>query len=345
MRILHLGFEDHRRPGAGGGSGRNHEVNRRLGVNHEITVIVAAYPGCSDRVEDGVHYRHVGLGGGYTQSLLSYFASLPMLVNSASKSRSHDLIVEEFAPPFSSLGVAAWTKLPTCANVQWYFAADKAREYRLPGFTMEAIERWGTRRYSHIVALSDDLASQLRAVSPNAKITVNGMGVSCPSFVKPTSVTPLSSLFLGRLDTNHKGIDLLIESLAMLPRGATRLTIAGEGRGRQGVEEQVRRLGLEEVVHFTGEVKGEEKWRLLAEAQVVVMPSRRETYGLTALEALATARPVLAFDIPCLRTVVTSERGVLVEPFDVRAFAESWARLLEDPIECDRLGVAGREIC
>jgi len=341
MRILHLGFEDHHRPGAGGGSGRNQEVNRRLAKNHDVTVVVAAYPGCLDRVEEGVQYRHVGVGGPYTPSLLSYFACLPWVVAKASRKRSYDLIVEEFAPPCSSLGIAAWTSLPTCANVQWFFAAEKAREYRLPGWTMETVERWGARRYTHIIALSNDLADQIRTISPRAEIEVNGMGVAPPNLGAPIAPIPRSSVFLGRLDIEHKGLDLLLEALAVLPSGSADLTIAGEGRGRPQIEEQVKRLNLGDQVHLVGDVRGDDKWRLLAGAQLVVMPSRRETFGLSALEAMAVGRPVLAFDIPCLRSVVTSERGELVEPFQIGAFADAWARLLNEPDECERLGQAG----
>ncbi len=342
MRILHLGFEDHRRPGAGGGSGRNHEINRRLAKTHDVTFVTAAYPGCSNRTEEGVHYRHIGIGGGYAVSLLSYFAMLPWVVAKARKHRTFDLIVEEFAPPFSSLGVAAWTHTPTCANVQWYFAAEKAREYRLPGFTMEAIERWGTRRHTHIIALSDDLASQLAEVNPRAEVQVTGMGVAPPNWDTRNSPVQRSTVFLGRLDVQHKGLDLLLESLAILPRGSTDLTIVGEGRGRQQVEDLIRRLDLGDGVRLMGDVRGDRKWKILADAQLVVMPSRRETYGLSALEAFAVGRPVLAFDIPCLRSVVTNERGALVQPFDTREFAERWGQLLDEPEKCDRLGDSGR---
>ena len=67
---------------------------------------------------------------------------------------------------------------------------------------------------------------------------------------------------------------------------------------------------------------------MLASADVVVMPSRYETYGLVAAEALAVATPVVAFTIPCLRNVVDDGRtGVLVDAFDVAAFAEGWRGL------------------
>ena len=81
MRILHLGFEDHRRPGSGGGSLRNHEVNRRLASRgHEVEVLTARYTGARPRDEDGVRYRPIGLGFEYFTSLIAYQAVLPGVV-------------------------------------------------------------------------------------------------------------------------------------------------------------------------------------------------------------------------------------------------------------------------
>jgi glycosyltransferase involved in cell wall biosynthesis len=341
MRILHLGFEDHARPGSGGGSYRNHEINRRLARDHEVTVVTARYAGARDRVEDGVRYRHVGIGWGYSASVLSYFVALPAVVAAAGRSREFDLIVEEFAPPVSSMGLASWSSLPTCANVQWFFARQKAREYHLPPGVMESVERWGARRHRYFVALTGELAEQIRSVRPTASVVVNGMGVA-PQPVGTGTVTCRSSLFLGRLEIRQKGIDLLLSAFAMMPASESgTLTLAGDGRGEGRVRELVSQLDLGERVKIIGRVEGPDKWRLLASAQVVVMPSRWETFGLVALEAFSVGRPVVAFDIPCLREVVRSDRGRLAPPGDVAALARVWSELLSDPETCQVLGRAG----
>ena len=72
----------------------------------------------------------------------------------------------------------------------------------------------------------------------------------------------------------------------------------------------------------------------------VVMPSRYETFGLVAAEALAAGTPVLAFAIPCLRRLVTPDVGVLVEPFDVPAFVAAMAALASDEPRRQALGRA-----
>jgi O-antigen/teichoic acid export membrane protein len=79
-RILHLAFEDPLRPGAGGGSVRTLEIDRRLARNFKVTVVCARYRGSESRRQDGVQYVHVGLPWGQKFSMLSYFLSLPWAV-------------------------------------------------------------------------------------------------------------------------------------------------------------------------------------------------------------------------------------------------------------------------
>lgn len=352
MRILHLGFEDHRRPGSGGGSLRNREINRRLAARgHEIEVLAAAYHGCQARIEDGVRYRHLGLARGYVPSLLTYQALLPAATALAIRRLSPDLVVEEFAPPSTSVAVGHWTRRPTVGMVQGYFAGEKARQYHLPLRAMLAVERWGTRSHRHLITVSDDLAHRLRAAAPEASVTVVANGVDHDEVdaalatldVRPsTSVSEL--VFLGRLDLDQKGIDLLLESFAEIVRRrpTTQLTIAGDGRDERRVAKIVAELGLKPNVRLVGRVTGAQKWRMLATAAVILVPSRYETFGITALEAMACGCAVVAYDIDCLREIVDSGGGVLVEPFDTGAYAEATLKLLADPVDRRRRGEQGR---
>jgi glycogen(starch) synthase len=341
MRILHLAFEDHDQPASGGGSVRNREMNRRLAQHHDVRVLTAKFAGARDRVEDGVAYHHIGVGRGHYTSLLGYHAALPFALAAETRRFAPHLVVEDFAPPTSSFGVTRWTQRPTCANVQWFWAAEKAVEFRLPAATFDVVQRWATRQHHNFVVSTVDLAQQILAINPSACVDVIPMGAD-PIPTVGVSAVPGSSVFLGRLDVETKGIDLLLEAFARIPASlAKSLTIAGDGHGGPAVRHLITELGLQDRVHLIGRVDGAAKWRLLAGAQLVVMPSRRETFGIVALEALAAGRPVLACDIPCLREVVTSERGRLVPPGDGVQLAAQWTALLAEPAVCDELGQRG----
>lgn len=352
MKILHLAFEDHRRPGSGGGSLRNREINGRLVARgHDVDVLAAAYRGCHPRTEAGVRYRHVGLPRGYVPSLLTYQAALPAATAIAIRRMRPDLVVEEFAPPSTSVAVGHWTRRPTVGMVQGYFAGEKARQYHLPLRPMLALERWGTRSHRHLIAVSDDLGQRLQAVAPAATVTVIFNGVDYAEIATALAMAHESPradraelLFLGRLELDQKGLDLLLGSFAEIVRRRpmTRLTIAGNGKDRRRVTQMVAELGLEPNVDLVGRVNGAHKWRMLASATVVVVPSRYETFGLTALEAMACATPVVAYGIDCLRDIVIRGGGTLVEPFDTGAYADAVLTLLADPVQRRQRGEQGR---
>jgi glycosyltransferase involved in cell wall biosynthesis len=335
VRILHLGFEDPRRPGSGGGSVRTREVNRRLAARHQVTVVTAKFPGWSDRVEDGVRWLHAGVEAGYVGSVASYFLALPWLA----RRLDYDLLVEDFGAPISSALAPLWSRAPCVAMVQWLFAREMARKYHLP---VHLLERAGVRAHRRMIALSADLAGRLRAANPAAEVEVIPEGVDPGAFRALAPRRP-AAVYLGRLDIDQKGLDCLLDAFAVAARSTdARLVIAGDGRDREPLVERCRRLGIRERVDFAGRVEGAAKFELLASARVVCMPSRYEAFGMVAAEALACATPVLAFDIDCLREVVPAFAGRLVPVGDVGAYARALVDLLDHPETCLAMGQRGR---
>jgi len=316
MRILHLGFEDPAMPGAGGGSLRTHEINRRLSHRDSVTVFVHRFPGWADRTQDGVRYVHLGIGSGRTRltRLLGYVACLPLAV----RRQAPDLVVEDFFAPISTLGAPMWTGRPTIGVVQWLNAGDKARQYKLP---FQLIERFGVRRHHRLIAVSDGVAERLRAMNPHLTVDVIGNGVAAEAFqLAPCLGENIVSI--GRLETAQKGLDLLLEAWALACHNTPgQLIIAGQGPDEHRLRRLATDLGIAHRVQFVGWVSGRAKYELLASARIVAVPSRFETFGIVALEALATGTPVVAFDIPCLSEIIPNGCGQRVAPFDVAAYS------------------------
>jgi glycosyltransferase involved in cell wall biosynthesis len=324
VKIVHLAFEDHRRPGSGGGGLRTHEVNRRLAATHDVTVVTARYPGARRRTEDGVRYRPLGLNLGHFASVVTYFLLLPIY---AAVQRA-DLIVEDFAAPISSALIPLFTRKPTVAVVQWLFARERSRHYRLPLFLFEDA---GVRLHRRFVAVSGYIADQIRAANQDAAVEVVHAGVSVPSGLPESSPVSGRVLYLGRMEWGPKGLDLLLDSfsrLAALPEA--RLLLAGDGPDSARVLEAARRAGMQGRVEHLGRVTGPGKWHLLASATVVAIPSRHESFGLVAAEATAIGTPVVAFDLPPLREILHDCGGFLVTPYDAEAFAAALRLLLTD---------------
>jgi len=147
---------------------------------------------------------------------------------------------------------------------------------------------------------------------------------------------------LGRLEP-QKGHTFLIKAVARLaPRWPYLVALfAGSGELEADLMFQRDRAGLGERIKFLGMVRDPE--RLLAVADVVTLPSLFEGLPLTAVEALACARPMVATDIGGTREVVIHERtGLLVPPCDPEALAAAIARILSDRALAAQLGKAGR---
>jgi glycosyltransferase involved in cell wall biosynthesis len=341
LDILHLAFEDHRRPGSGGGGLRTHEVNRRLAqAGHRVTVLTTRYRGAHPRIEDGVRYRPVGVAAGYYSSIVSYHLSLPFIV-----AASHpDLVVEDFAAPMSSILSPLWTRRPTIAVVQWLFAEATSARYRLPFYLVETL---GVRLQRRFVAASDYMAREIRTRNPKAHVDVVYAGVEKPASHAsdaPSLSQGSSLLYLGRLESGPKGLDLLLTAFADLVERHpdARLTIAGDGPGRADLEALATSLGVGDRVAFVGRVEGDAKWRLLDRSTILVVPSRYESFGLVALEALAAGTPVVAFDIPSMREILTDGSGALVPSFDTPRLTAELAALLDDPDRRAAMVEAGR---
>jgi len=337
LQILHLGFEDPAMPGAGGGSLRTHEINRRLTGEHQITVLTTRFPGCRDRIQDGVRYVHIGVGTGRTRltRLLGYVLLLPL----CTRRYPADIVIEDFFAPISTLAAPLWTGRPTIGMVQWLNAREKARQYHLP---FHLLERAGVRRHRRLIAVSDDLADRLRVMNPRAEVDVVANGVDRAAF-EPEHRLGQDVVFIGRLEIAQKGVDLLLQTWALAaPHLTGHLIIAGTGPDEQRLRRMVAELGLADRVRFVGWVSGAAKYALLADARLAVVPSRFETFGIVAVEALATATPVLAFDIACLRAVVPARCGRRVPAFDVHAFADALVAAYTDSEWLLSAGRAGR---
>jgi glycosyltransferase involved in cell wall biosynthesis len=81
-----------------------------------------------------------------------------------------------------------------------------------------------------------------------------------------------------------------------------------------------------------------------AAAKVYCMPSRSDAYGISFLEAWASRKPVVAADTPVMREIIPPEAGILVPFGDEDTLAQEIERLIRDPDQCERMGLAGHQM-
>jgi rhamnosyl/mannosyltransferase len=105
-------------------------------------------------------------------------------------------------------------------------------------------------------------------------------------------------------------------------------------------------MGVEDRVRFLGRVPDEDLASVYAACDVFVLPSvsRLEAFGIAALEAMSTAKPVVVSDIPGVREVIEDGReGLLADPVNPQDLGEKILRLLSDPEARKEMGRRGRE--
>ena len=191
---------------------------------------------------------------------------------------------------------------------------------------------------SCVVCVSKDNEQLVREVFPESadKLVLMSNGYN-PAIFKPLKLDAMQVLapygvdaagkrivlFAGKL-TNFKGVDVLLDAAARYEDAAPDAitVLAGDGELRGALEDQARRLGLQRV-HFLGNVSQDELCRLYNIADVDLVPSRREAFGLVAVEAMACGTPVVATNEGGLPDFVNSSVGALVPVNDAQALADA----------------------
>ena len=185
-------------------------------------------------------------------------------------------------------------------------------------------------RFAKSLAISNAIATQ----SPAPAILV-GNPYNDEVFRNLQTARTKELIFVGRL-VSDKGADLLLEALALLD-ARPRLTITGDGPERAHLEKQAADLKLQLQVDFIGNQTSDQLAKILNEHQVLVVPSRwREPFGIVALEGIACGCAVVGSAEGGLAETI-GQCGVTFPNGDARALADALARLLGDPVECDRL--------
>jgi glycosyltransferase involved in cell wall biosynthesis len=174
------------------------------------------------------------------------------------------------------------------------------------------------RASSLAVCVSSSLADELRTALPGVSFAVIPNMVDAVFFTLPSAPrVNARPRFLAIAGLNeNKRIDVLLEAFALYRQSEDcwSLEIGGDGPLREELGRQARRLRLEESVRFLGPLTREQVREAMWRASALVISSKVETFGLVAVEALATGLPVIASRCGGPEEVLAPEDGLLVEP-------------------------------
>ncbi len=239
---------------------------------------------------------------------------------------------------YHSLGVVKYQSLPEIPQV---------------ANTRLRVEREILERANCVIATSPQEQETLRSlVSSRGQIEVIPCGADTNNFRLASKAharvkLKLGShekviLYVGRFD-ERKGIETLVRAFVMLKARELqnlKLIIVGgssanmpDGDERNRIEQIVNESGIRESTIFAGRIGHDILPLYYAAADVCVIPSHYEPFGLVAIEAMACGVPVVASNVGGLKfTVIPEETGLLVEPKDTEAFANGIHRILFDDL-------------
>jgi glycosyltransferase involved in cell wall biosynthesis len=214
----------------------------------------------------------------------------------------------------------------------------REREVLATATAVVTTSEWGRRRLGELYAL------------PAERVHVSEPGVDAAGLASGTAAG--GSLLCVAAVTPGKGHDVLIDGLAMAADLSWRCTCVGSLVRDEAFADAVRRRardsGLDDRVRFPGPCTGEELDRAYAAADLLVLASHAETYGMVVTEALSRGLPVIATDVGGVSEALGhgengTRPGLLVPPGDPAALGAALRAWLEDAQLRDRLRRAARE--
>jgi glycosyltransferase involved in cell wall biosynthesis len=310
---------------------------------HHVTLVTSGFSGGAPRTTlDGIEVRRHARR--YSFAMAGRGA-----IRRALREGEYDVVVEDINK--LPLYTPTLCRLPIYVIVPHLFGTTAFREAPWPIATIvwlaeQPIPAVYRRARFHAISLStrDDLVR--RGVAED-RIHVTYPGVDVDWFTPDAAVARAATptfLYVGRLK-RYKGLETAVRAVAEARRRgcAVRLDIAGDGDDRERLAGFVRRLELAEAVSFLGFVSESTKRTLLRQAWAVVLPSAKEGWGISNIEAAACGTPALAADSPGLRESVRHEETGLLVPYgDVEALAGAFLRLARHPEQVARFGAAAR---
>lgn len=256
-----------------------------------------------------------------------------------------------------SYGIWAINRLvPTIATIHHPITIDRAVALRtvsagwkkmkhLRWYSFIGMQKRVSRSLSHIITVSkcarDDISRDFKVSADKFRIVPNG--IDTEKFY-PISEIPKDNnrlIVTNSADMPLKGLYYLLQAIAKVARSRpVHLTVVGRPKKNGGIVRLVKKLGIGNLITFTGRIGNDQFVQEYAKASAAVVPSVYEGFGLPAGEAMACAVPVISTTGGALPEVV-GDAGILVPPADYQALAQAIKSLLDHPEMAGRLGQAG----
>ncbi len=332
MKILALNWNDLQNPYGGGAEVHLEELLRRLvQYGHEVTLFCSGFENClPEETIEGV--KIIRRGNRYNFNLIA-----PSHLKKLVKQEKFDILVEDINKiPFYT----PWfLDLKTLVVIPHLFATTVFHEINfILGTYIYLAEKPLVSVYKgkHYNVISESTAEDMyeRGV-PQKDVSIIHCGINRELYAHDASVLKYdhpSVLYLGRIK-KYKSVQHLIEAFKIVKTKLPDATLAivGDGDYVDELKKLTTVLKLDDSVLFTGFVSSDEKVERLRKSHVAVLPSLKEGWGLTNIEANSVGTTVVAANSPGLRdSVQDGKTGFLYEYGNIAELAEKLMMILTD---------------
>ena len=325
-------------------------------MGHEVRMITLEFPGSPDfEYVDGIAVHRVRIELGHPDFLTwvllfnHFMEKYAARLNAGTRSdviHAHDWLVSA-----ASISMKHFLGKPLVFTVH---STEVGRSRGLKGansYTIDGLEWWSTFEASRVIVTSESMRREVveHFRLPPGKVHKIPNGVDVEKFNLEFDRESFRSryvssgerivLFVGRL-TPQKGVEYLIKALPMILQShpEVKLVIVGDGWMSDDLKSLARSTGRPEKIYFTGFLPEQDLIKTLLSADVLVIPSVYEPFGIVALEGMAAGIPVVASNVDGLSEVVHHGRnGVLTYPADPKSIAWGVDRILSDRDYAKRL--------
>ena len=191
------------------------------------------------------------------------------------------------------------------------------------------------RKADKIFVISEELKSALiKKGIKKERIVLTGNAVDAVKIKKAISIKEhwCDGLFLGRID-EAKGVFDLVKICQSVTKKYSDFTLWIAGSGDQSTEhklvEKIKRAKLSKNIKLLGYVAGFKKFRLLANTNLFLFPSRRESFGVALLEAVCSGVKAVAYDLPAYKDIYRHNELITVSLGDISGFSKAVINLLD----------------
>lgn len=256
---------------------------------------------------------------------INYFLTSYFFIKKLMKGKKIDIIHCHYSYPIGVLGymLSRYFKVP-------YIITEHASKFenRFRSIIHKKLALKSLEKADQIISVGNSLKKEMEKYVENSIIIVPNVVDISKFKLKKHFNNKINFGFLGGLNDHRKGLDILFQAISKIKDQNYCLHIGGGGKLLNEYKEISSKLNISEKCRFYGSIKPNKIPEFFSQLDVFILPSRKESFGVVVIEAMATGIPVIATICGGPEEIVTKETGILIEKENVEELKEAICYML-----------------